>query len=222
MQKPNKTRIYLIGTIAILIVGLFLGGFFPRLTQWNKIKKEANREKLPSVSIMKAISDKKPIELVLPSTTDAIRSTPIWARTNGYLSKFLVDIGDVVEEGQLLAEIDTPEIDQELRKAKADLASAVSKLEIARITAKRCEALYKRNQQAIPLQDVDKCAFALSSAESEVVSFKANVQRLENIQGFNKIYAPFSGTIVERNIDLGSLFLREAMEILSSFSALPK
>lgn len=205
-HEPNKNvRPYLIGCIALLIITLFLIGLFPRLTQWKKIEKIADEEVVPTVSTMKAIADKNPIELVLPSITDAIHITPIWARTNGYLSAFLVDIGDIVEEGQLLAEIDTPEIDKELLQAKAQLAESLARLEIARISANRWQNLYKRNSEAVAYQEVDERASTLKSAEADVEAFLANVERLEKVQGFNKIYAPFQGTIIDRNIDIGSL-----------------
>lgn len=201
----KKARPLLIGGIAVLIICAIVFGFVPRLAQWKKIEKIASDPKLPSVSIMEVKAETKPIDLVLPSTTDGIHITPIWARTDGYLSEFLVDIGDRVKSGQLLAVIDTPEVDKQLLQARADLQSAIAKLEIARITAQRWEKLYSSNPQAVPQQEVDERAATFHSAEADVKAFQENVDRLEKIKGFQKIYAPFDGTIIERNIDIGSL-----------------
>lgn len=202
----NKKRNYFILLIIFLIfLALFLGGFFPRLKIWSEIKAAAEQQAFIKVSVMTVTAQQQPIELILPSTTQAMHFTPIWARTNGYLSYFNVDIGDKVKEGQLLAEIDTPEVDRELLQAKADLESAMAKLDIARISAKRWRDLHQLNVLAVPQQEVDERTSTLQSAEGDVKAAEANVQRLEKVQGFNQIYAPFKGTIIERNIDIGSL-----------------
>ncbi len=191
--------------IFLIFLVLFLGGLFPRLGRWKEIKDEAENDSLIKVSVMTLTPLRQPIELILPSATQAMHFTPIWARTNGYLTRFLVDIGDKVKEGQLLAEIDTPEVDRELLQARADLESAKAKLDIASISAKRWTDLYQLNAQAVPHQEVDERMSTLHSAEGNVKAAEANVQRLEKVQGFNQIYAPFKGTVTERNIDVGSL-----------------
>lgn len=210
-QKNNlhttskKFRFYLIAFVIALITILFLIGFFPRLALWNEIKTVANERELPVVSLMEAKSEKKPISLVLPSTTNALRFTPIWARVDGYLENFFVDIGDHVQIDQLLATIDTPEIDKQLLQARADLLNAFAQLEIAAISANRWNSLYQLNPQAVPKQEVDERNTTLKSAEALVKSYEANVERLEKLQGFKHITAPFSGIISDRNIDIGSL-----------------
>jgi RND family efflux transporter MFP subunit len=116
-----------------------------------------------------------------------------------------VDIGDVVKEGDLLAEIETPEIVQEFVQAEANLMAAQARLKIAEISAQRWEELYKRNAQSVPLQEVDERTTSLQTAQGEFAAAQAAVDRLKAILEFNQIRAPFSGTITARNIDWGAL-----------------
>ena len=142
VQEPRPHfRQYFISAIIILIIILFLIGYIPRFFHWKELKQAAEFSDQPTVTVIVARPDKKPIELILPSTTDGHRITPIWARTNGYLDNFFHDIGDVVQNGELLAVIDTPEVDQQYAQAKSDLESAIARLEIARISAHRWEEL---------------------------------------------------------------------------------
>lgn len=204
-KGSKKTNVYLMLGVAIFLVALFLYGFLPRMTQWDKIQAIADDPTLPSVTIEIANSEKKPLILVLPSVSQALFVTPIWARVDGYLSQFLVDIGDHVDQDQLLAVIDTPEVDKQLSQAKADLLSSKAKLNIAKISAERWQNLFSRNPQAVSTQEVDERLATLLAGEADVKALEANVERLEKVQGFNKILAPFKGKIIERNIDLGSL-----------------
>lgn len=202
---PQSHRTYLLTIISSLIVLLFIIGFLPRFFHERQLKNEASIQEVPSVRVMKATPDHQNIELILPSTSEAIRITPIWARTNGYLSGLFVDIGDKVIKGQILATIDTPEVDEELNKAEADLRSAKAKLELSRTSKARWEELFKKNPEAVSTQEVDERRSAFNAAEADMHASEANVQRLVNVQAFNKIYAPFSGTITQRDVDLGSL-----------------
>lgn len=204
-KASKKTNVYLMLGVAIFLVALFLYGFLPRMTQWDKIQAIADDPTLPSVTIEIANSEKKPLILVLPSVSQALFVTPIWARVDGYLSQFLVDIGDHVDQDQLLAVIDTPEVDKQLSQAKADLLSSKAKLNIAKISAERWQNLFSRNPQAVSTQEVDERLATLLAGEADVKALEANVERLEKVQGFNRILAPFKGKIIERNIDLGSL-----------------
>lgn len=205
MSEKRNQGLYILGGVALALLILFLIGFVPRYFHWQELKKEADDDHLPSVTVMEVKADPNPIAFVLPSSIQAMHVTPIWARTNGYLIQFYADIGDHVEEGQLIANIDTPEIDAELLQAKADLESLQAKQEIARITADRWETLYKKNPEAIPRQEVDEKQATYVGAQADVLAGKANVERLEKLQGFKNIYAPFKGIIIERNIDTGSL-----------------
>lgn len=205
LRSKKNVRFFLIGFIIALMIILFLIGFFPRQALWKEIKTIADSEELPSVNVLTVQPNKKPTPLVLPSTTNALRYTPIWARVDGYLENFFVDIGDHVKVGQLLATIDTPEIDKQLLQARADLLNAFAQLEIAAISAVRWSKLYQLNPEAVPKQEVDERNATLQSAEASVKAYQANVERLEKLQGFKHIIAPFSGIITERNIDVGSL-----------------
>jgi len=128
---------------------------------------------------------------------------PIYARTNGYLKSWQVDIGAHVKAGQLLAEIDTPEIDQQLEQARADLATADANLRLAEITATRYKDLMKTD--SVAQQDVDNANGNFEARRTAVESAKSNVRRLEEMQSFKKIYAPFDGVITARNTDIGAL-----------------
>lgn len=208
MAEPvrNSYRRYTYIALTALLIGcLFLLGYLPRRIQTEKLDQAAKVENLPVVKTLKVTPDTKAIDLVLPSSTDAIRETPIWARTNGYLDRLLVDIGDHVKEGQPLAILDTPEVDQQLDQARADLVSIQAKQEIARISAERWMDLFQHNPEAISAQEVDERKATYNSAIADVISAQANVQRLEKIQGFKVIYAPFDGIITTRDIDIGSL-----------------
>lgn len=205
-EKPSGFYVpYLIGSLVMIMLSLFLIGFFPRYFHSKTLNQAAALQELPKVVTMKLKEETKAMQLVLPSSLEAIRVTPIWARVDGYLKQFFVDIGDHVKEGDLLAVIETPEIDQQVDQAKAELASAVSKREIASISAERWQDLYKHNPQAISSQEVDERKATYTSTTADVNSAEANLKRLQETQEFKNILAPFDGVIIERDIDMGSL-----------------
>jgi RND family efflux transporter MFP subunit len=140
---------------------------------------------------------------VLPANVQAFADAPIYARTNGYLKRWYVDIGGHVKAGQLLAEIDTPEINQQLRQARADLGTAEANLNLSRITTDRYAGLLKTD--SVSKQDADNAAGDFAAKGATVQSAQANVRRLEELQSFEKIYAPFDGVITARNTDVGAL-----------------
>jgi RND family efflux transporter MFP subunit len=142
-------------------------------------------------------------EILLPGTTQAFTDAPIWARTNGYLKRWYFDIGARVKEGQLLAEIESPEIDQQLMQARADLETARANLRQADITAARWLDLLKTD--SVSKQETDQAVSNQSAMKATVDSNAANVRRLEQLQGFEKIYAPFDGVVTARNVDIGVL-----------------
>jgi RND family efflux transporter MFP subunit len=145
-----------------------------------------------------------PVEqLSLPGATQAVTDTPIYARTNGYLTKWNYDIGASVKKGDLLAEIDTPEVDEQLRQARADLATADAHLRLADITAQREEDLLKT--RSVSVQERDNAVGAAEADRATVTSRQADVARLERLQSYEKIYAPFDGVITARNADVGNL-----------------
>lgn len=209
MSDPNipseHLRKWLIGGLAVLILSLFVIGFLPRLWQSQKLDADAADHRLPIVRVVIAEPHDKPVELTLPSSTQAHHITPVWARTNGYLVELNVDIGDVVKEGQVLSVIDTPEIDQQYIQAVADLANSKANREIAKISAERWQELYKVNPEAISKQEVDERVATYVATEAQVKAQEANVNRLKQLQDFKYVVAPFDGVITQRNIDLGSL-----------------
>ncbi len=141
--------------------------------------------------------------MVLPGTLKAYVESPIYSRTNGYLKKWYKDIGSQVKSGEILAEIDTPEVDQELAQARADLATAQANLSLSGITAARYQDLLKTD--SVSRQDADNANGDLAAKRAMVQSAEANVKRLEELESFKRVYAPFSGVITQRNVDPGTL-----------------
>jgi RND family efflux transporter MFP subunit len=142
-------------------------------------------------------------EVVLPGATQPFVNSPIYARTNGYVVKWFYDIGAKVKQGDLLAIIDTPELDKQLEQAQADLASAKSNLALSTTTAERWQGLVKT--RSVSQQSADQAVDNLSATQASVNSYAANVRRLEDLVSFEKVYAPFDGVITVRNTDTGWL-----------------
>jgi RND family efflux transporter MFP subunit len=207
-QRKQKTTLrpsVLIIGMMVLIVILFIFGLIPRLSNERKAKALAADKGLPRVVVMQIKPNTKPIELILPSSAQANHFTPIWSRVNGYLIRYLVDIGDKVKAGDLLAEIDTPETDELLAQAQADLLNSIAERDIAKITSDRWQKLWEKNKEAVSKQEVDQYNANLKSAEAIVMMNEKNVSRYTYQQQFKYIYAPFDGIITQRLVDIGSL-----------------
>lgn len=202
-RKWTKWLLILLTTLFLL--GLFAVGMIPRLSNLKQIDKIATAHPLPRVTVMAIQPNEKPIELTLPSSVQAWHYTPVWSRVNGYLLRYLVDIGDMVKTGELLAEIDTPETDQLLAQAEADLLNSIATRDIAKITSNRWQALWDKNPEAVTKQEVDQYNANFLAAEALVIANEKNVARLKYEQQFKYIYAPFDGVITQRDIDIGSL-----------------
>ncbi len=157
----------------------------------------------PPVSLAQPAFEKSANEIVLPGNMQAFIMAPIYARTTGYVKAWYHDIGTHVRKGELLAEIETPELDQELAQAKADLATAQSNQSLAKVTADRYQSLI--GQSAVSQQDTDNFVSQLQARNTEVTSAQANVKRLEELQSFERVEAPFDGVITARNLDIGQL-----------------
>src|SRR5690606_17965257 len=155
------------------------------------------------VSVISPKSTAEDNLLRLPGTLQGSIEAPIYARTSGYVSRWYKDIGDQVKQGDLLAQIDAPEVVQQLNEAKAAQAQAATNLQLAKSTFERWDALRKRD--AVSQQDLDEKRNALAVAQAAETSAKATVQRLQDQVGFSRIVAPFSGVITRRNIDIGNL-----------------
>ncbi len=190
--------------IAALVLPLALGaGFIPRWRAQRALAAETRALAVPTVTVVSPVSRPAVAGAPLPAELSAFTEAPIYARANGYLRRWLVDIGDRVEAGQLLAEIDTPELDQELARTRAEVAQAEAAVELARTTAARWTALV--NSASVSTQETaeKKADYELKSAVLD--GARANLRRLEDLQGFTKIVAPFSGTITARRTDVGQL-----------------
>lgn len=189
--------------VSLAVVGALTSGILPRLTARTTLRKETAQMALPTVAVVRPERTAEAEEVVLPANVQAYISAPIYARTNGYLKKWYADIGAHVKEGQLLAEIETPEVDQQLQQARADLGTAQANLHLAEITANRYQDLLKTN--SVSQQETDNATGALAANKATVQANQANVNRLRQLQSFEKIYAPFTGVITARKTDIGDL-----------------
>jgi len=158
---------------------------------------------VPSVVVVHPQQEAPQQDLVLPSTLQAYTESPIYARTNGYLAKWYRDIGSHVEKGQPLADIETPEIDQELMQASAARDQAAAQAQIAKTSAERWETLQK--QDAVAQQETDERTSSYVQGKANLASSDANLRRLQQLESFKHVYAPFSGVVIKRNVDLGAL-----------------
>jgi RND family efflux transporter MFP subunit len=193
--------------VAVLVVLLFAGlaawGILSRRDVRASLATSAKGAAVTPVAIVHAQPSSTNGELLLPGNIQAYLETPIYARTNGYLKKWYTDIGSRVKQGQLLAEIDTPEIDQELRQAEAAEQQAEANLDLAKTTADRWVELLKSD--GVSQQEVDQNVSAYKARQADLLAAKANVQRLKDLQSFKEVVAPFSGIVTARNIDVGAL-----------------
>lgn len=190
--------------LVIVVVGaVVVFGILSRSRAEDELDRDTAALALPTVSAIRAERSAPQQEIVLPANVQAYSDAPIYARTNGYLKHWYVDIGAHVKKGQLLADIDTPEIDQQLQQARSDLSTAQANHHIAQITATRYQDLLKTD--SVAKQDVDNAVASMQATQTQVQSAQDNVKRLEDLQAFEKIYAPFDGVITARNIDVGDL-----------------
>ncbi len=187
----------------VLVAALLLSGILPRIQARDVLRKETQEMAVANVAVIHPKTSAGAQELVLPANVQAFVDSPIYARTNGYLKRWYVDIGAHVKEGQLLAEIDTPEVTQQLRQAHADLATAEANVRLSKITADRFRDLLRTD--SVSKQEADNAAGDYEAKQAIVQSAQANVRRLQELQSFQKIYAPFSGVISARNTDVGAL-----------------
>jgi RND family efflux transporter MFP subunit len=187
----------------IVVAAVVAMGIIPRINSRAALRSETIRLATPAVNVVRPRRGKAAQEVVLPATIQPWTDAPIYARTNGYLRHWYADIGAQVHSGQLLAEIDTPEVDQQLRQARADLATAQANSKLAGITATRYQELLQTD--SVSKQDSDNANGDFEAKHAIVQSAEANVRRLEELQSFQKIYAPFDGVITARNVDVGAL-----------------
>src|SRR5271169_3286955 len=200
---PPRKAMMIVG--ALLLVLLLAGALtlWDHVTHERALAKETERETVPTVAVVYPQSEKPDEDLVLPGSLQAYEESPIYARTNGYLVKWYRDIGSRVEKGELLAKIDTPEVDQELNQTRAARLQIVAQMDLAKISADRWENL--RKTDSVSAQEADQYQSGYKQSQANLAAADANVRRLEQLEGFKDVYAPFSGVLTRRNVDPGAL-----------------
>jgi RND family efflux transporter MFP subunit len=199
-KKPSYVAVAI---LAILLVAGAIIAFVVRLGERRALAKETEVLAVPSVIVIQPKPEAPQQELILPSTLQAYTESPIYARTNGYLARWRKDMGSRVQKGELLADIETPEIDQELMQARAARTQAEAQLNLAKSSAERWETL--RKMDAVAQQETDERSSSYTQGQAALASATANVHRLEQLESFKHVYAPFSGIITKRNTDIGAL-----------------
>jgi RND family efflux transporter MFP subunit len=205
VKAPHRSkRGWLIaGAILLVFAGIFVYGILARLGERNTVRAETAQMAVPSVSVISPQRSASSQDIVLPGNVQPFVSAPIYSRTNGYLRRWYADIGAHVRKGQLLAEIETPEVDQQLLQSRSNLSTAQANLKLAEITMNRYQGLLVTH--AVAQQDADNAVGTYNANKAIVEANQANVKQLEALQSFEKIYAPFDGIVTARNTDIGDL-----------------
>jgi RND family efflux transporter MFP subunit len=230
-QKPISPRKALVGVAIMLLIAIALAGYgrWRRNSADTVLAQHTNELAAPTVIAAPPTQGAPVDSIVLPGNVSAWTDSPIYARTSGYLTRWYFDIGARVKKGALLAEIATPEVDQQLAQAEADLNTAQAGANNARIQADRYTGLVKSN--AVSRQDTDTFVNQATATAASVRSAQANVERLRDLQSFEKVYAPFDGVVTARNIDTGQLidpgagkelFHLQAIQTLRVYTNLPQ
>src|ERR1700691_3193228 len=202
-KKLPKSALVVLGAMALVIAIVIVFGIYSRVAAENRLQQATLQAAIPSVNVAHPQPGDRDQELVLPGNTQAFIDSPVYARTNGYLKIWYFDIGARVHKRQLLAEIETPELDQQLRQARAELATAEANQNLSQITAARDENLLKTH--SVSTQERDNAVNGNAANQATVQSNQANVARLEQLQSYEKVYAPFDGIITARETDIGAL-----------------
>ena len=202
-SKPSSKRWLTALVIALIVAAVLIFGIRSRVKAESNLRTVTAQMAMPSVSVVKPKQTASAQEIILPGNIQPFISSPIYARTDGYLKKWYFDIGAHVKAGQLLAVIQTPELDQQLAQARSTLATAQANLELAKITRDRYQGLLTK--RAVAQQDVDNAVGTFNANKAVVDADMANVQRYQALVSFEKVYAPFDGVITARNTDIGDL-----------------
>jgi RND family efflux transporter MFP subunit len=216
---PDKTpsrppAMPLRGLFIVLLLAALVGAYviYTGLTSRARANSSLERATLansvPTVATIRPKLTGGAEEIELPGNMQAFVDTPIWARAGGYLKQWYADIGAHVKRGQLLAEIEAPEVDQQLQQARAQLSTGEANLKLAQVTAQRYNNLFTTD--SVAKQDVDNAVQAAAARAADVTSAQANVSRLEQLVAYEKVYAPFDGVITARNVDVGALVNADA------------
>src|ERR1700733_4164243 len=217
---PLSGRVAAIMIVVLLVLAVLLavGGIIPRVRARTELKNQTDALAAPNVIANPPQQGKVGQQIILPANVYAYTDASLYARTDGYLSKWYFDIGAHVRQGQLLAIISSPEVDKQLLLERADLNTAEANAGLAKTNAGRYQGLLTQN--AVSKQDTDTFTSQAQSTNSAVKSAQANVQRLEELQAFEKIYAPFSGVITARGVDVGQLINAGAGTLMFRISAI--
>jgi RND family efflux transporter MFP subunit len=193
-----------LGLAGAVALGFFIhSGIRSRVEAESDLQHATEQAAIEDVNVVRPKAAAPIDEVVLPGATQPFVNSPIYARTNGYLVKWFYDIGAKVKQGDLLAIIDTPELDKQLQQARADLETAKANLVLSKTTAERWQGLVKT--RSVSQQSTDQALDNLNATQASVDSYAANVRRLEDMVSFEKVYAPFDGVITVRNTDTGWL-----------------
>jgi RND family efflux transporter MFP subunit len=202
-QKSPRMRWLALAVASFAVAAVLAYGIWSRVTANKNLGAETSQLAVTTVSVVTPKQTAPAQEIILPGNVQPFISSPIYARTNGYLKNWYVDIGAQVKAGQLLALIDAPEVDQQLAQSLSNLNTAKANLALAQITKNRYEGLIKTN--AVAQQDVDNAVGSYNANQAIVEADEANVKQLQALQSFEKIYAPFDGVVTARNTDIGDL-----------------
>jgi len=201
--KSSRKAWIVLAVAVMAVAALLISGMWSRVRARAALDTETAQAALTAVSVVPPKRTAPTDEIILPGNVQPFITSPIYARTNGYLKKWYFDIGAHVKKGQLLAVIETPEVDQQLEQARSNLLTAQANLELASITKTRYQGLLKSN--AVSQQDVDNAVGTYNANKAIVEADKAAVQQYSALVSFEKVYAPFDGVITARNTDIGDL-----------------
>jgi RND family efflux transporter MFP subunit len=198
----KRSRFFVLGGL-VVVLGLAGSGIWSRHDAEAALTRSTEDAAIPTVAVASAEAAPAEEEIVLPGTVQAEYDTPIFARTSGYVKRWYTDIGARVRAGELLAEIDSPEVDRQLRQARADLMTARANDRVAEATARRVRALLPT--ESVSAQDDDQASSDAAAKAALVASNEANVERLEQLVGFERVVAPYDGVVTARETDVGNL-----------------
>jgi RND family efflux transporter MFP subunit len=203
-RKQHPFRRWLVLVMAVVVVAaLLVSGIVSRVRARTTLKAETAQVALTAVSVVSPKPTAPAEEIILPGNVQPFITSPVYSRTNGYLKKWYFDIGAHVKKGQLLAVIETPEVDQQLQQARSNLLTAQANLELATITKTRYQGLLKKH--AVSQQDSDNAVGTYNANKAIVQADQAAVDQYGALVSFEKVYAPFDGVITARNTDIGDL-----------------
>jgi RND family efflux transporter MFP subunit len=200
--RPSRVfRVFAVAACGFAVLGAL--SVLQRRAELRDLAAETERQAVPRVAVIHPTAEPPQEDLVLPGTLQAYVESPIYARTSGYLKRWDHDIGSRVRKGERLAELETPEVDQQLSQARADLATARATEHLAEVTATRLREVLKTN--GVSRQEADTAEGELEAKRAAAESAAANVRRLEEMESFRHVVAPFDGVVTRRNVDIGTL-----------------